>query len=112
MKKFIKIIIPCIIMFSLIYLWRNGKDILNGLFVAFPIMYLLLGLISKDKKELLICLVSLSITFLIPINLWFHMGFCINYVIIYCILSYISYLIKNKCQSYTYRWVRIFNKKS
>ena len=40
-------------MFSLIYLWRDGKDILNGLFVAFPIMYILLGLISSDKKELL-----------------------------------------------------------
>ena len=96
MKKIIKIIIPCIIMFSLIYLWRDGKDILNGLIVAFPIMYILLGLISSDKKELLICLIALSITFLIPINLWFHMGFCIDYVIIYCILSYISYLIKRK----------------
>ena len=53
MKKFIKIVIPCLTMFLLIYLWRDGKDILNGLFVAFPIMYLLLGLISKDKKELL-----------------------------------------------------------
>ena len=112
MKKIIKIVISCLIMFMLIYLWRDGKDILNGLFVAFPIMYLLLGLISKDKKDLLICLISLSITFLIPINLCFNMGFCIDYVIIYCILSYISYLIKNRCQRYTYKWVRIFNKKS
>lgn len=96
MKKIIKIIIPCIIMFSLIYLWRDGKDILNGLFVAFPIMYMLLGLISNDRKELLISLISLSVAFLIPINLWFHMGICIDYVILYCILSYISYLIKKK----------------
>ena len=96
MKRIIKIIIPCIVMFSLIYLWREGKDILNGLFVAFPIMYMLLGLINNNKKELLICLIALSITFLIPINLWFHMGICIDYVIIYCVLSYISYLIKNK----------------
>jgi len=103
MKKIIKIIILCIVMFSLIYLWRDGKDILNGLFVAFPIMYILLGLISKNKKELLICLVSLSITFLIPINLWFHMGFCIDYVILYCILGYISYLIKNKITRKLYK---------
>ena len=83
-------------MFSLIYLWRDGKDILNGLFVAFPIMYILLGLISNDKKELLMCLIALSITFLIPINLWFHMGTCFVYAIIYCALSYVSYLIKKK----------------
>lgn len=96
MKRILKIIVPSVIMFSLIYLWRDGKDILNGLFVAFPIIYALLGLACTDKKELLICLVALSITFLIPINLWFHMGSCIEYVIIYSILSYISYLIKNK----------------
>ena len=96
MKKIIKIIISCIIMFSLIYLWRDGKDILNGLFVAFPIMYMLLGLISNDRKELLISIIALSVAFLIPINLWFNMGFCIDYVILYCILSYISYLIKKK----------------
>ena len=96
MKKIIKIIIPCIIMFLLIYLWRDGKDILNGLFVAFPIMYMILGLISNNKEELLICIVALSITFLIPINLWFHMGTCIDYIIIYCVLSCISYLIKKK----------------
>jgi hypothetical protein len=96
MKKIIKIIIPCIIMFSLIYLWRDGKDILNGLFVAFPIMYILLGLISSDKKELLICLIALSIIFLIPINIWFNMGNCIDLVIIYNILACVSYLIKTK----------------
>lgn len=60
-------------------------------------MYILLGLVCTDlKKELLISLILLSITFLIPINLWFHMGSCIECVIIYSILSYISYLIKNK----------------
>ncbi|MBO5375381.1 MAG: hypothetical protein J6A52_00850 [Bacilli bacterium] len=96
MKKTMKIIIPCIVMFLLIYLWRDGKDILNGLFVAFPIMYILLGLICSDKKELLICLITLSITFLIPINLWFHMGTCIVYAIIYSALGYTSYIIKKK----------------
>lgn len=48
------------------------------------------------KKELLMSLVLLSITFLIPINLWFNMGTCIELVIIYNILSILSYLIKKK----------------
>ena len=97
MKKIIKIISPSVLMLLLIILWRDGKDILNGLYVAFPIMYIILGIVCSDlKKELLISLIFLSITFLIPINLWFHMGSCIDLVIIYNTLSVISYLIKSK----------------
>ena len=97
MKKIIKIISPSVLMLLLIILWRDGKDILNGLYVAFPIMYIILGIVCSDlKKELLISLILLSITFLIPINLWFHMGSCIDLVIIYNTLSVISYLIKSK----------------
>ena len=97
MKKIIKIISPSVLMLLLIILWRDGKNILNGLYVAFPIMYIILGIVCSDlKKELLISLILLSITFLIPINLWFHMGSCIDLVIIYNTLSVISYLIKSK----------------
>ena len=97
MKKIIKIISPSVLMLLLIILWRDGKDILNGLYVAFPIMYIILGIVCSDlKKELLISLILLSLTFLIPINLWFHMGTCIDLVIIYNTLSVISYLIKGK----------------
>lgn len=97
MKKILKIIIPSMLMLLLIYIWRDGKDILNGLYIAFPLMYIILGIIcSNVKKELLLSLVLLSITFLIPINLWFNMGTCIDLVIIYNILSIFSYLIKKK----------------
>lgn len=97
MKRIMKIIIPSMLMFLLIYIWRNGKDILNGLYIAFPLMYITLGIISSNiKKELLLSLVLLSITFLIPINLWFNMGTCIDLIIIYNILSIFSYLIKKK----------------
>ena len=97
MKKIIKIISSSVLMLLLIILWRDGKDILNGLYVAFPIMHIILGIVCSDlKKELLISLILLSITFLIPINLWFHMGSCIDLVIIYNTLSVISYLIKSK----------------
>lgn len=97
MKRILKIIITSMLMLLLIYIWRDGKDILNGLYIAFPLMYIILGIISSDiKKELLLSLVLLSITFLIPINLWFNMGTCIDLVIIYNILSIFSYLIKKK----------------
>jgi len=97
MKRIMKITISSILMILLIYIWKDGKDILNGLYIAFPLMYIILGIISSDtKKELLLSLILLSITFLIPINLWFNMGTCIDLVIIYNILSIFSYLIKKK----------------
>lgn len=97
MKKTMKIIIPSMLMLSLIYLWKDGKDILNGIYIAFPLMYIVIGFIcSNFKKELLISLILLSITFLIPINLMFNMGNCIDLVIIYNVLSCISYIIKKK----------------
>ena len=97
MKKIIKIISPSLLMIMLIFLWRDGKDILNGIYIAFPLLYIVLGIISSDlKKELFISLILLSISFLIPINMMFNMGTCIDLVIIYNILSCISYLIKRK----------------
>ena len=96
-EKNIKIIFPSILMLMLIFLWRDGKDILNGIYIAFPLMYIVLGIINSDlKKELLISLILLSISFLTLINLMFNMGTCIDLVIIYNILSVISYLIKSK----------------
>lgn len=99
MKRIIKIIVPSILMLLLIYLWRDGKDILSGIYIIFPLMYITVSLICSNlKKELLISLVLLSISFLIPINLWFHMGNCIGLVIFYNILSIVSYFIKKKLE--------------
>lgn len=97
MKSILKIIIPSILMLLLIYLWRSGKDILTGIYIVFPIMYVLVGIIcSKSKIELVSSLILLSISFLIPINLMFNMGNCIDLIIIYNVLSVITFLIKMK----------------
>ena len=89
MKKIIKIIFPSILMLFLIFLWRDGKDILNGIYIFFPIIYISNSLIYSHIKELILSLILLSISFLIPINLWFHMGSCVGLVIFYSILSLI-----------------------
>ena len=87
-------------MIGLIYLMQGGKDILAGLFLLFPLMYIVMGIICTDlKKELLIVLILLSAAFLIPVNLLFHMGSCIDLALIYNALSIISYLIKRKIKS-------------
>lgn len=100
MKKVFKIIMPSILMLLLIYLWRDGKDILNGIYIVFPLMYVILGLRGSNlKNELLFSLILLSISFLIPINLCFNMGTCIDLIIIYNVISAISYLIKKKIRN-------------
>lgn len=97
MKKLAKIIIPSILMLLLIYIWRDGKDILNGIYIVFPIMFIISGVIcSNFKTELLVCFFLLSITFLVPINLLFNMGTCVDLIIIYNILGCISYFIMKK----------------
>ncbi len=99
MKRILKTIIPSILMVILIYFMRNGKDILEGLYIIFPIMYIILGLICSDfKKELLISMILTSLAFIIPINLWFNMGTCIDCVLIYNILSLIIFFIKKKAR--------------
>lgn len=96
MKKVLKITVPSILVFLLIYLGINNKDlILTGIYILYPLIYIITSLIN-EKKDLIISLVLLSITFLIPINIWFNMGTCIDLVIIYNILGCVSYLIKRK----------------
>ena len=97
MKRLVKIIIPSILILLLIYIWKDGKDILNGIYIAFPIIFIISGLICSDlKTELLISFLLLSISFLVPINLLFNMGTCVDLIIIYNVLGCISYFIKSK----------------
>ena len=97
MKKVLKVILPSILMIVLIYFMRGGKDILEGLYIVFPIIYIILGITnSNSKKEWIITIILISIAFLIPINIWFNMGSCIECVLVYSILSFICSIIKNK----------------
>ena len=93
-KKILKILALAILMAILIYLLRGGKKILDGLYIYFPIIFLLIGLTSGSIKELVISMLLTSVAFLIPINLWFNMGTCVIFAIIYIILSCIVFLIK------------------
>lgn len=97
MKKILKIIVPSILMLILIFLLRGGKNILTGIYIIFPIMYIILALIcSNFKKELLISLILTSASFLVFINLWYKMGSCIDLALIYNALGFITFLIKRK----------------
>lgn len=96
MKKILKIVVPAILMFALIFLMRDEKAIIGGIYLLFPIMYVAIGIICRDlKKELLFSLLLTSVAFLIPVNLFFNMGPCIGLVLIYIALGCAVYFIKN-----------------
>ena len=93
MKNVIKVITPGILITILCYLLQGGKNILDGIYIIFPIIYVLIGILYK-KKEYIISLLLTSTLFLISVNIWFNMGTCIDLVIIYILISLISYKIR------------------
>lgn len=100
MRKILSIMLPSILILA-INLWgRADKNILVGLFLLFPIIFIIQGIIySNLKNELTIGFLLSSIAFIIPINLWFNMGSCIELLITYNILGIISFLVKKKVPS-------------
>ena len=97
MKKISSIVLPSIIILAIAFLCRADKYILVGLFLLFPIIFMIQGgIYSNFTKELIIGFVLSSIAFIVPINLWYHMGNCIDLLVIYNILGIISYFIKNR----------------
>lgn len=101
MKRIGKILLPGVLMVLLIYNLRGGKDILTGLYIVFPLLYIAMGRICADfARELLPCTLLTSIAFLIPINHWFHMGSCIDLALIYSALSIISFLLKTRIRKH------------
>lgn len=97
MKKILSIIVPSLIIFIITYLSRADKNILIGLFLLFPVIFVIQGaMYSNLKEELLVGLILSSISFIIPINLFYNMGSCIGFMIIYNLLGIVSYCIKNK----------------
>lgn len=103
MKKILSIILPSLIIVSFMLLNRDGKGILLGIYLLFPITFIVQGLLHYNpKKDLALGFILSSLAFIIPINLFFKMGSCIELLLVYIILGFISFKIKE----------RLFNKHS
>ena len=95
MKRFAKILLPAACMPMLIYLLRDGKYILGGIYLIFPLLYIAMGILCADLlKELLPCVLLTSVAFAIPFQLLFHMGSGIGEICIYFTLCCIAYFAK------------------
>ena len=96
-KRLSLIIVPALLMLLLIYLLRGGKDILEGLFFYFPLIYVALGLLCADfVKELVISMGVTTLAFLLPVNLCFNMGTCIDCALVYVALGCAAYFVKRR----------------
>lgn len=97
MRKILSIILPSTIILTITMQGRAEKNILVGLFLLFPIIFIIQGIMYSDsKKELLIGFTLSSIAFIVPINLLYNMGNCIDLLIVYNMLGIGSFLVKNK----------------
>jgi hypothetical protein len=98
MKKFLPSII--IFLFSLIDSTNEySKDILVGLFLWFPILFIVQGIIISNKKDLYVGLGTSAIS-VILIATFYNMGTTIIPAIIYTLLALTSFAFKTWVQTH------------
>jgi hypothetical protein len=102
MKKLlsmVKIVVPSLAILWIIFALRGGVDILAGLFIFFPILHILMGVLDKSLPfELFPSMVLANLAFLLPINLLFNMTDCIEFAVVYDLLTLLSFWVKKKIQ--------------
>lgn len=90
-----KIFLPAILIGILIYTLRGGKNILDGIYIIFPLIYVLQGAFCASSLPKAAIGFSLSTAvFLTEINLWYNMGACIDLALIYLALGAVAYATK------------------
>ena len=95
----VKIVVPSLAILWIIFALRGGVDILAGLFIFFPVLHILMGVVDKSLPfELFPSMVLANLAFLLPINLLFNMTDCIEFAVVYDLLTLLSFLVKKKIQ--------------
>ena len=92
-RRILRIVLPAIFIALLVCAMQGGKNILDGIYIIFPVIYIAIVLMN-EKWDVLISLTLTSIAFIIPINLLYNMGSCIDLLVIYNAIAGIVYLIR------------------
>ena len=92
-RRILRIVLPAIFIALLVCAMQGGKNILDGIYIIFPVVYIAIVLMN-EKWDVLVSLVLTSIAFIIPINLLYNMGSCIDLLVIYNVIAGITYLIR------------------
>ncbi|MBN7575798.1 MULTISPECIES: hypothetical protein [Clostridium] len=97
MKKMLSTILPSVLTFLFIFIdshFPYSKWILIGIYILFPIMFIIQTIISfKSINNMLIGFLLLSLSIILPINQWYKMGSIMPAIIVYLVLSLITYLL-------------------
>ncbi len=90
-------ILPSVLTFLFIFIdshFPYSKWILIGIYILFPIMFIIQTIISfKSINNMLIGFLLLSLSIILPINQWYKMGSIMPAIIVYLVLSLITYLL-------------------
>lgn len=103
MKKIISLALPSLLILSLILidlLNPYSKYILFGLFIVFPIAFIIQGILCKDSKnDLIVGLVLSSMCIMLPINMFYNMNSILPFIIVYIGIGTLSFYLSNKFKS-------------
>ncbi|HBW38645.1 hypothetical protein [Desulfosporosinus sp. BICA1-9] len=101
MKKIFSAILPSLLIFTFISIdhFMLGEDSLHlllGIFLLFPIIFIIQGIVCSNSKNSMIVGFSLSsLAVMLPISIWYNVGDMIPVVIIYLLLGVISFVSSN-----------------
>lgn len=101
MKKVLSIVFFSLVIVALSYVGRfrlpeTSLYILVDIYVVFPIIFIIQGVIcSNSKKYMIISFLLLSISVMLPISIWYKMNSIIIPLINYLLLGAISAHLKN-----------------
>ena len=100
MKKLLKLCLPALILLGLYSILSKSNYILSGIYFLFPLTFIVQSLIIKNNiKELLVGLFVSSVAFIVPINMFYSMGSCVELLIFYILLALNIYFIKERISS-------------
>lgn len=93
--RIIKVSAPAVIIALLLYFMQGGKDVLTGLYFIFPLIYSVQGILAEKRFWIDAIGFGLSsVSFLVFVKLFYHMGSCIELAAIYLALGTLAAAVK------------------
>jgi hypothetical protein len=104
LRNILSVLLPGLLIFSFIFIditaFPESKNILIGIYLFFPTIYIFQGIISANsKKVLFIGLIVSSVAAILPTEIWYNMSSLLIPITIYILLALLSYYITNKIKA-------------
>lgn len=99
MKKILSAILPSLLIVTFMgidSILPPSKNVIAGIYLFFPIIFILQGIVLSSKKIMIIGFSLSSIAVILPISLWYNMASIIPAVIVYLILGITAFFLSSK----------------